>query len=79
MSAKRRKAHRRKLAVVSAVALAVLVLVIVLICKGCAGGKKGLSVWGLGITANTQSMRLTAKATDVCVLIKPITMNLHTT
>ena len=44
MSAKRRKARRRKIAVVSAVALAVLVLVIVLICKGCAGGKKDLSV-----------------------------------
>ena len=44
MSAKRCKARRRKIAVVSAVALAVLVLVIVLICKGCAGGKKDLSV-----------------------------------
>ena len=43
MSAKRRKARRRKIAVVSAVALAVLVLVIVLICKGCAGDKKDLS------------------------------------
>ena len=31
------------------------------------------------ITTNTQSMSLTAKATDVFVLIKPITMNLHTT
>ena len=44
MSAKRRKARRRKIAIVSAVALAVLVLLIVLICKGCAGGKKDLSV-----------------------------------
>ena len=44
MRAKRRKARRRKIAVVSALALAVLVLVIVLICKGCAGGKKDLSV-----------------------------------
>ena len=44
MSAKRRKARLRKIAVVSAVALAVLVLVIVLICKGCASGKKDLSV-----------------------------------
>ena len=44
MSAKRRKARQRKIAVVSAVALAVLVLVIVLICKGCAGGKEDLSV-----------------------------------
>ena len=44
MTAKRRKARRRKIAIVSAVALAVLVLVIVLICKGCAGDKKDLSV-----------------------------------
>ena len=38
MSAKKRKARRRKIAVISALALAVLVLIIVLICRGCAGG-----------------------------------------
>ena len=38
MSAKKRKARQRKIAVVSALALAVLVLIIVLICKSCAGG-----------------------------------------
>ena len=38
MSAKKRKARQRKIAVVSALALAVLVLIIVLICKRCAGG-----------------------------------------
>ena len=38
MSAKKRKARQRKIAVVSALALAVLVLIIVLICRGCAGG-----------------------------------------
>ena len=38
MSAKKRKARRRKIAVVSALALAGLVLIIVLICKSCAGG-----------------------------------------
>ena len=39
MSAKKRKARQRKIAVVSALALAVLVLIIVLICKSCAGEK----------------------------------------
>lgn len=38
MSAKKRKARQRKIAVVFALALVVVVLVIVLICKGCAGG-----------------------------------------
>ena len=38
MSAKKRKARQRKIAVVSALALVVLVLVIVLICKSCTGG-----------------------------------------
>ena len=38
MSAKKRKARQRKIAVVSALALAVLVLIIMLICKTCVGG-----------------------------------------
>lgn len=38
MSAKKRKARQRKIAVVSALALVVFVLIIVLICKSCTGG-----------------------------------------
>ena len=38
MSAKKRKARQRKIAVVFTLALAVLVLIIVLTCKSCAGG-----------------------------------------
>ena len=75
---KRRK--RQRAVVVSFLALFFVALIIVLICKGCAGVKKtSLFYRALGITTNIQSMSLTAKATDVCVLIKPITMNLHMT